>query len=117
RTRQFKTDNGYIFDMGPSWYWMPDVINNFFHDFGYEATDFYELVSLNPQFEMIFADNSLSIPKDYNELKDLFESIEHGAGKQLDAFMKAARYKYEVGMKGFVEKPCHSWWEFASPKI
>lgn len=117
RARQFKTDNGYTFDMGPSWYWMPDIINNFFLDFGYEATDFYELVALDPQFEMIFAGGRLAVPKDYTGLRNLFENIEQGAGKQLDAFMKAARYKYEVGMQEFVHKPCHSWWEFVSPKI
>ncbi|MBP7399173.1 MAG: oleate hydratase, partial [Chitinophagales bacterium] len=93
RARQFKTDNGYTFDMGPSWYWMPDIINNFFLDFGYEATDFYKLISLNPQFEMIFSDGSLAVPENYEELKNLFEKIEIGAGKQLDAFMKSARYK------------------------
>lgn len=117
RARQFTTHNGYTFDMGPSWYWMPDIINNFFRDFGYEATDFYELVSLNPQFEMIFSDGNLSVPQNYDELRNVFESIEKGAGKQLDAFMQAARYKYKVGMQEFVQKPCHSWWEFASPKI
>lgn len=117
RARQFKTDNGYTFDMGPSWYWMPDIINNFFRDFGYEASDFYELVSLNPQFEIIFSDKKVQVPANYEELRNLFESLEKGAGKQLDVFMKAARYKYKVGMQDFVQKPCHSWWEFVSPKI
>lgn len=117
RARQFKTDNGYTFDMGPSWYWMPDIINNFFRDFGYEATDFYELISLNPQFEMIFDDSIISLPERYEEMKNLFESIEKGSGRRLDDFMKAAHFKYEVGMQEFVNKPCHSWWEFVSPKI
>src|SRR5436190_14551432 len=117
RARQFKSDNGYTFDMGPSWYWMPDIINNFFQDFGYEATDFYDLISLNPQFEMIFSDGNISLPENYEEMKTLFESIEKGSGKRLEEFMKAAQYKYEVGMQEFVNKPCHSWWEFVSPKI
>lgn len=117
RARQFKTDNGYTFDMGPSWYWMPDIIDNFFQDFGYSASDFYQLIALNPQFEMIFSDGNISIPKDYSELKSLFEKIEIGAGEKLDAFMKAAQYKYKVGMQEFVQKPCHSWLEFVSPKI
>lgn len=117
RARQFTTDNGYRFDMGPSWYWMPDIINNFFQDFGYNSSDFYDLIALNPQFDMIFSDGMLSVPENYEELKLLFETTEKGAGRQLDRFMTAARYKYEVGMKEFVNKPCHSWWEFASPKI
>lgn len=117
RARQFKTDNGYTFDMGPSWYWMPDIIEDFFKDFGYQAKDFYQLKYLDPQFDMIFADGKLTVPNDYNALKELFEATEPGAGTKFDIFMKAARYKYEVGMQQFVHKPCHSWWEFVTPQI
>lgn len=117
RARSFQTENGYTFDMGPSWYWMPDIIENFFNDFGRKASDFYELIPLDPQFEMVFADGVMAIPKDFDEMKALFEQIEEGAGKKLDDFMKDAQYKYEVGMQDYVTKPCHSWWEFFSLKI
>ncbi|UFH32369.1 phytoene desaturase [Chryseobacterium sp. C-71] len=117
RARKFITDNGYTFDMGPSWYWMPDIIENFFTDFGKKTSDFFQLIPLNPQFEMVFSDGNMQIPHDYNEMKNLFESTEKGAGKKLDEFMEDAQYKYEVGMKDFVNKPCHSWFEFVSPKI
>jgi phytoene desaturase len=117
RARQFTTDNGYVFDMGPSWYWMPDIIEAFFNDFGRKSSDFYDLIPLNPQFEMVFSDGVMGIPENYEQMKSLFESIEKGAGKQLDEFMNDAQYKYEVGMKDFVNKPCHSWFEFVSPKI
>ena len=117
RARQFTTENGFVFDMGPSWYWMPDIIDNFFMDFGCKTDDFYELVSLNPQFEMIFSDSKMQVPKSFQEMKALFESMEKGAGEKLDQFMNAAEYKYEVGMKDFVQKPCHSWSEFVAPKI
>lgn len=117
RARQFSTDNGYIFDMGPSWYWMPDIIENFFKDFDRKTSDYYELVSLDPQFEMVFEDGNMSLPQSYSEMRNLFEDTEKGAGKKLDEFMNDAQYKYEVGMKDFVTKPCHSWMEFVSPKI
>lgn len=117
RARNFKTDNGYTFDMGPSWYWMPDIIESFFNDFGKKASDFYTLIPLDPQFEMVFADGTMNIPHNYEEMKDLFDKTEPGAGEKLDAFMKDAQYKYEVGMQDFVNKPCHSWFEFVSPKI
>lgn len=117
RARQFTTKNGYVFDMGPSWYWMPDIIENFFADFGFHSSDFYELISLNPQFEMIFSDAKIAVPENYDELKKTVESIETGAALQLDRFMKSAKYKYQVGMQEFVNKPCYSWLEFASPKI
>jgi len=117
RARHFKTENGYTFDMGPSWYWMPDIIESFFNNFGKKATDFYTLVPLDPQFEMVFSDGTMNIPHNYEEMKELFEKTESGAGKKLDEFMKDAQYKYEVGMQDFVNKPCHSWFEFVSPKI
>ncbi|WP_265428304.1 phytoene desaturase family protein [Chryseobacterium sp. YIM B08800] len=117
RARQFTSDNGYVFDMGPSWYWMPDIIEDFFNAFNKKTSDYYELISLNPQFEMVFSDGIMAVPKDYSEMRDLFEIIEKGAAKKLDEFMEDAKYKYEVGMKDFVTKPCHSWFEFVSPKI
>ncbi len=117
RARQFKTEDGYVFDMGPSWYWMPDIINKFFQDFGTDQSHFFELVSLNPQFEMIFSDENLQVPQDYESLRSLFEAIEPGAGKRLDKFMDSAKYKYEVGMNEFVNKPCYSWFEFVSPSL
>lgn len=117
RARQFSTAQGFVFDMGPSWYWMPDVMEDFFTDFGHKTTDFFELISLNPQFEMIFEQQKIDVPRDYEALKQCFEQIEKGAATQLEKFMQAAQYKYQVGMKEFVTKPSHSWLEFASPKI
>ncbi|WP_114821814.1 phytoene desaturase family protein [Chryseobacterium sp. KLBC 52] len=117
RARQFSTDEGYVFDMGPSWYWMPDIIERFFNDFDYKVSDFFTLVSLDPQFEMVFAKEKVSVPEKNDAIRDLFESIEPGAGNKYDQFMESARFKYEVGMKDFVTKPCYTWLEFASLKI
>lgn len=117
RARQFKTEEGYVFDMGPSWYWMPDIIEGFFNDFGYKASDFFTLISLDPQFEMVFAKEKVSIPENNDEIRELFEKTEPGSGNRYDQFMKSAQFKYEVGMKDFVTKPCYNWLEFASLKI
>lgn len=117
RARQFTTAQGYVFDMGPSWYWMPDIIENFFNDFGFNTADFFELVSLDPQFEIIFSDAKISLPGSLEEMKKLFDSMEEKGGEKLEKFMKAAKYKYEVGMKDFVQKPCYNWFEFVSLNI
>jgi len=117
RARQFQVKEGYHFDMGPSWYWMPDLFEQFFADFGKRREDMYELINLNPQFDMVFDDGTVSIPSSYEELKEFFESLEPGSAKQLDKFMAEAEYKYQVGMQEFVNKPCHSWFEFMSLKI
>ncbi|MEG2077526.1 phytoene desaturase [Chryseobacterium piscicola] len=117
RARQFTTENGFVFDMGPSWYWMPDIFDSYFADFGRKTSDFYELISLNPQFEMVFSDSNIDLPQDFEEMKTLFETLEPGSGNMLEKFMEDAKYKYEVGMKDFVNKPCFSWTEFFSLKI
>lgn len=117
RARQFTTDSGYVFDMGPSWYWMPDIIENFFNDFGFGASDFFDLVPLDPQFEMIFSDGNLALPKAFEDIISLFEKTEKGSGKRFEKFMRSAKFKYETGMRDFVNKPCYNWTEFLSPKI
>jgi phytoene desaturase len=113
RARQLK-DNGYTFDMGPSWYWMPEVFEIFFNDFGHNAKDFYELKLLDPGFTIVFGKNDvLNIPADPKDLTALFESIEPGSGKQLELFLAEAAYKYRTGMDKLVFKPGLSILEFA----
>lgn len=113
RARQIKTESGYVFDMGPSWYWMPDVFEKFYNDFGYTAADFYELILLSPAFNIVFPESELlTIPSNFDEICELFESLEKGSSLKLQAFMKDAQYKYDVGMKKLVYKPGLSLTEF-----
>jgi phytoene desaturase len=118
RARQLKTANGYVFDMGPSWYWMPDIFENFFNDFGYSVADFYELKLLDPAFEIVFKNHEImSVPADYTKLCALFESIENGSAVKLDKFMKEAEYKYKTGMENLVKMPGISITEFLNPDL
>src|SRR5678810_7920 len=69
RARQLKTGNGFVFDMGPSWYWMPDVYEKFFSDFNRQVSDFYQLELLHPAFDMVFGKNNIEhIPQNFEEL-------------------------------------------------
>src|SRR4051812_39663331 len=114
RARQFQTENGYTFDMGPSWYWMPDIFEKFFNDLGYAVSDFYELKLLNPSFDIVFENGELmSIPDSYAALRSVFESIEAGSSLQLDKFMAEAKHKYEIGMQDLSYMPGLSLAEFA----
>lgn len=118
RARQLRTDNGYIFDMGPSWYWMPGVFENFFNDFGKKTNEYYDLKLLDPSFEVVFAnENVLSIPENFSKLCELFESIEKGSAEQLKKFMDEAKYKYETGMENLVYMPGLSMLEFADSNL
>ena len=117
RARKFAS-TGFTFDMGPSWYWMPDVFEDYFKHFGKIPSDYYELVRLDPSYQVIFQDKEfVDIPAAYDELKKLFEQYEKGSGKQLDKFLEEAKYKYEVGMNDLVHKPGQSVLEFAKWKV
>ena len=111
RARSFESA-GFTFDMGPSWYWMPDIFESFFQDFGKQPNDFYQLIRLDPSYQVLWEDLQLPLPANFTELKTVFESLEKGAGNQLELFLKEAAYKYEVGIHKFVEKPGLSITEF-----
>ncbi len=117
RARQFSSD-GFVFDMGPSWYWMPDVFERFYNQFGYKTADFYDLKRLDPSYRVYWNDESYTnIPASLDELNAWFEELEPGSSAQLDKFLKEAKYKYEVGMQELVFKPSRSLLEFADMRI
>jgi phytoene desaturase len=111
RARQLKV-NGFTFDMGPSWYWMPDVFEHFFNCFGKRVSDYYQLQRLNPSYRVYWPQAEMDIPADYLKLKELFENVETGSGAALDKFLAEAAYKYEVGINKLVYKPGQSISEF-----
>ena len=111
RARQLIQD-GFMFDIGPSWYWMPDVFERFFNEFGKKVSDYYSLDRLDPSYRIYWQDGEMNVPANYNELKNLFESIEQGSGVQLDKFLAEANYKYQVGINKLVHKPGQSITEF-----
>ena len=118
RCRQIKTSNGFTFDMGPSWYWMPDVFEKFFNDFGYTTADLFQLKKLNPAFDIYFGeDDVLEIPGNFNELCQTFEDVEKGSSKQLKLFMQEAELKYKIGMEKLVYKPGLSFSELVDKDI
>lgn len=105
RARQFKKD-GFTFDMGPSWYWMPDVFERFFQDFNKKTSDYYELVKLNPAYRVYFGINDfISIFDNIEEIKNTFEEIEKGSGQKLETFINQAKSNYDIAIKELVYRP------------
>lgn len=111
RARQLK-HSGFVFDMGPSWYWMPDVFERYFKQFGKTVADYYRLQRLDPSYRIYYEHEAMDIPADIQGLKNLFDSIEPGASNQLDKFLEEAAYKYKTGMQNLVFKPGLSYLEF-----
>lgn len=117
RARQFTVD-GFVFDMGPSWYWMPEVFESFFNLFGKSVKDYYELVRMDPSYTIYFGPGDrMEVPAGRDALFELFEKYEPGSSDSLRHFLEEAAYKYEVGMREFVFKPSHSILEFADIRI
>lgn len=117
RARKFE-HQGFVFDMGPSWYWMPDVFDSYFAHFGKKTSDYYNLIRLDPSYAVVYGEEDiLNIPANLDEFKAMFESLEPGAGKRLEEFLAQAKYKYEVGIHDLVTKPSRSIFEFTSPGL
>lgn len=122
RARKFET-NGFTFDMGPSWYWMPDVFEEYFNHFGKKTADYYELTRLDPSYRIFFGENDepqrgiMNVPAGEEALYQMFDHYEPGSSAKLRQFLTEAKYKYEVGMGEFVRKPSLSILEFADLRI
>ncbi len=117
RARVFEA-SGFVFDMGPSWYWMPDIFENYFAHFQKKPSDYYNLIRLDPSYAVVLQNNeTIALPASLEGLRALFEQLEPGSGVHFDEFLKQAAYKYDVGINQFVWKPSRSITEFLSPKL
>jgi phytoene desaturase len=117
RARKLEIE-GFTFDMGPSWYWMPDVFENYFMQFNTTVSAEYNLVRLDPSYAVFFSkDDVFRIPANLSEFYALFEKCEKGSSAQLKKFLKEAEYKYNVSMSDFVHKPSLSIFEFVDLRI
>jgi len=117
RARVFEAE-GFTFDMGPSWYWMPDIFDNYFAKFNKKTSDYYDLVRLDPSYAVILEGNeTIALPAGVDKLEALFEEMESGSGAKFREFLRQAEYKYEVGINKFVWKPSRSISEFVSVKL
>ena len=116
RARQYKKD-GFLFDMGPTWYWMPDVFERFFNDFNKKPSDYYQLEKLSPAYEVYFGiGDSAVIPDNLDQIYSLFEKEEKGSSLHLKKFLKQAKNNYDVAVKDLVYRPGVSPLELITPK-
>jgi len=116
RARQLKED-GFTFDMGPSWYWMPDVFENYFKNFGKSVSDYYSLKRLDPSYRVYWENDFTDIPADYSAFKRMADELEPGATEQLEKYLAEAAFKYETGINKLVHKPGRSFTEFIDQDI
>ncbi len=112
RARKFQS-NGFTFDMGPSWYWMPDVFEKFFHHFDKKVSDYYTLERLDPSYRIVYSkDDVLDIPSGVEALCKMFDRLEPGSSKHLLRFLEEGKVKYDIGVNKLVYNPGLSLTEF-----
>lgn len=117
RARVWKRD-GFTFDMGPSWYMMVDIFEDFFKTFGTSTNKFFETKLLDPSYKIFYEDGTvLTVSSNLEENIQLFESIEKGAGEKLKKFLAEAKVKYEISKEEVLYKPFLSFKDFASFKL
>lgn len=117
RARIWEKD-GFTFDMGPSWYWMPEVFEQYYNLFGKTTSDFYELVRLNPSYRIFYPDKDvIDVPASLDELIGLFEKREAGSGAKLKVFLNDAEYRYKTAMGEYVHRISDSVTEFFDLKL
>ena len=105
RARQFKKD-GFTFDMGPSWYWMPDIFEKFFNDFDKSPSDYYKLKRLDPAYEVYFGTNEkIIIDGNLDKIINVFEKEERGSGEKLKRFIENAKVNYDIAINKIVYRP------------
>ncbi len=115
RARQLKKE-GFTFDMGPSWYWMPDVFESFYNDFGKTTEDFYRLERLDPGYRVVFGENdSIAIGDSLEKIYQVFEQEEKGSSTKLKRFIDRAKENYEIAIKDLVYRPGISPLELVTP--
>ncbi len=108
--------NGFKFDIGPTWYWMPDVFERFFNDFNKKPSDYYNLHKLSPAYEVVFNTyESIIIPDSLEAIYDIFENEEKGSSKYLKEFLASAKSNYDVAIKDLVYRPGNSITELITP--
>ncbi|WP_255168547.1 phytoene desaturase family protein [Natrononativus amylolyticus] len=110
--------DGFRFDMGPSWYLMPDVFERFFAEFGRMPTEYYDLTHLDPHYRLFFKDgDEVDVTPDRERTKRIFESYEPGAGGALDRYLEKSRENYEVGMEHFVYEDRERLRDYVDPDV
>lgn len=117
RANYFEAE-GFRFDMGPSWYLMPDVFEHFFELMGEKVEDHLTLQRLDPSYRIAFRDTGKVVDMSSNLAKDrlTFDDLEPGSGDALAKYLDGSKYQYDVAIKYFMYKNYDSVLDFLNRK-
>jgi 1-hydroxy-2-isopentenylcarotenoid 3,4-desaturase len=96
--------DGFRFDMGPSWYLMPDAFEQFFNLMGTTADKELKLERLSPAYQTRNEGlgDKLMMSENLDEIKAMFEGIEKGSGAKLQEYLESAESAYDLSIKHFL---------------
>lgn len=109
-------EKGFLFDMGPSWYLMPDVFEHFFSLLEEKIEDHFELIKLSPSYRVFFpGDKEFPVLDMYSDLSkdlDTFEKLEEGSGEKVKKYLKQSGEQYDLAKRQFMYRNYDSIFDF-----
>ena len=112
-------EEGFVFDMGPSWYMMPGIFEHFFELMDEDITEHLKLKRLSPSYR-IFLKSEKRHYDFYSDLEktiETFESIEPGSGEVLREYMKSTEFQYKIAQNEFMFKNYDSIFDFFNKRV
>lgn len=111
-------EKGFTFDLGPSWYLMPDVFERYFALFDKKPKDFLKLHHLDPHYRVFFDKNDyVDLQKDMKANLALFNTLEPGVSSQIQQYLSVAQTQYNAAIQHILYKNFASVTDFLSPAI
>jgi phytoene desaturase len=111
-------EDGFVFDMGPTWYLMPEVFEHFFGLFDKKTSDYYELVELEPSYQVFFeGKGKVTLSRDREANKKIFDTFEPGGGEKLDRYLANSASKYSIAVNEFLYSEFRSLFDFINPRL
>ncbi|MBP7832678.1 MAG: phytoene desaturase [Candidatus Levybacteria bacterium] len=112
------TAKGFTFDMGPSWYLMPDVFETFYKEFGKKPSDYFTLKKLDPSYKIFFGSkDTVLVPSTYSKVAKLFDGFEENGKEKLDKYINRSEFLYKESIKNFVYQDYKSFKDFAKKDL
>lgn len=112
-------EKGFVFDLGPSWYMMPDIFEHFFKLMGEDIKEHLTLKRLSPSYRIFLKSEKkhYDFYSDLNKTIETFESIESGSGEVLRKYMETTKYQYEIARDEFMYKNYDSIFDFFNKRV
>lgn len=102
------TVDGFRFDTGPSWWFMPEVVEHTFALLGERLEDHVDLVALDPAYRLFPEPAGGGAAEPFDVVADretnlaLFDRIEPGAGAAVDAYLRESSQAYRTALDSFL---------------